>query len=62
MYIYTIYKMIEDQRVVLEYVTHKGQETLAEVQERADTELEKLKERSSDPDSIKMKRRLVPGI
>ena len=63
MYIYKIYKKFDTgEKSTLEYVTCTGNETLKEIQGKAEARLDELKARSKDPDSIVMERRLVPGI
>jgi len=63
MYIYTIYKQFSTgEKGRLEYIACTGNETLKEIQDRAEARLLELKARSEEPDSIKMERRLVPGI
>ena len=63
MYIYKIYKQFSTgEKGVLEYITCTGNETLKEVQDKAEARLKERKARSKDPESITMERRLVPGI
>ncbi len=62
MYIYTIYKNSSTGDVVIKYIVNEANETIAEANARAQATLESLKSESEDPDSIKMKRRLVPSI
>jgi hypothetical protein len=62
MYIYTIYEVFNGKNITLGYVVNIGRETLAETHKRAQEKLKEYQKDRHDPECIKMKRRLSPGI